>query len=196
MRTPKLTRITQALMTVGALSASSWVCAASGSFNFVTGEVTLVRLSGQRVAATQGTEVSPGDTVITGRDGMAQLTMIDQARLSLRPNSEFKVESYAQKADANDGAVLSLVKGTLRAFTGLIASRNKDKFVMKTRVATVGIRGSGNILHTCVLEQCEDDLRPGGMQPGDEVTVQLLSGEAWSTRTEQIHSGAHRLSCC
>jgi molybdopterin molybdotransferase len=34
------------------------------------------------------------------------------------------------------------------------------------------------------------------LNPGDEVVVQLLSGEAWLTKTEHPHSGSHRLSCC
>jgi molybdopterin molybdotransferase len=34
------------------------------------------------------------------------------------------------------------------------------------------------------------------LNPGDEVVVQLLSGEAWPTNTELGQSEAHRLSCC
>jgi hypothetical protein len=143
--------------------------AASGTFTFVSGDVTLVRANGQRVRAMPNVEINPGDVVITGSSGMAQLTMIDQARLALRANTEFKVDEYAQRPDSTDGAVLSLVRGTLRAFTGLIASRNKDKFLMKTRTATVGIRGSGNILHTCSAELCDEEIRQGAA--GQEITI-------------------------
>jgi molybdopterin molybdotransferase len=34
------------------------------------------------------------------------------------------------------------------------------------------------------------------LNPGDEVTVQLLSGEAWPTTTERQDSCEQRLSCC
>jgi hypothetical protein len=91
---------------------------------------------------------------------MAQLTMVDDARLSLRPNTQFAIESYPAVRDGGEGAVLSLVRGTLRAFTGLIASTNRDRFVMKTRVATVGIRGSGNILYACDGgNDCDESVR-------------------------------------
>jgi len=42
---------------------------------------------GERAAldAARGTPVDAGDRVTTGANGMAQLTMVDQARLSLRP---------------------------------------------------------------------------------------------------------------
>jgi molybdopterin molybdotransferase len=34
------------------------------------------------------------------------------------------------------------------------------------------------------------------LNPGDLVTVQLLSGEAWLEKADHAHSGEHRLSCC
>jgi FecR protein len=119
--------------------------AASGKFTYVTGPV-FVESNGRRVPAVNGTEVNPGDIIIAEADGMAQLSMIDQAKLSLRSNSRLRIDSYQKKAGDQDGAVLSLLRGTLRTFTGLLTSANRDKYQMKTRVATVGIRGSGNIL--------------------------------------------------
>jgi hypothetical protein len=129
--------------------------AAAGQFTFVVGQVTLTKANGQSLTATRGMALDPGDRVATGADGMAQLTMVDEARLSLRPNTQFAVEQYPDRKGSADGAVLSLLKGTLRTFTGLIASANRDKFVMKTRVATVGIRGSGNILYACEGQECD-----------------------------------------
>jgi hypothetical protein len=119
--------------------------AASGQFTYVTGTVFIER-NGVRLNAIRGTEVNPGDIIVADADGMAQLAMIDQAKLSLRSNSRLRIESYQQKVGDQDGAVLSLLRGTLRTFTGLLTSANREKYQMKTRVATVGIRGSGNIL--------------------------------------------------
>ena len=118
----------------------------SGTFTFVTGDVNVQRRDGQRVPVTRGTPVNPGDAIVTGTRGMAQLTMVDQAKISLRPNTQFQIEQYADRPDSDQGALLNLVRGTLRTFTGLISARNRDRFVMKTKVATVGIRGSGNVL--------------------------------------------------
>ncbi|MCE2991238.1 MAG: FecR domain-containing protein [Nitrosomonadaceae bacterium] len=141
--------LTTALATLGAVLlttlSSVTAYAASGSFTFVTGSV-FVETNGQRRAAMRGTEVNPGDLIIAGPDGMAQLSMIDQAKLSLRANSQLRIERYQRTAADTDGAILNLVRGTLRTFTGLLTASNRDKFQMKTRVATVGIRGSGNIL--------------------------------------------------
>ncbi len=139
---------------VGALIMPASLLAASGQFTYVTGSV-LVETNGQRVAAMRGTEVNPGDLIISGADGMAQLSMIDQAKLSLRSNSQLRIESYQRKAGDQDGAILSLLRGTLRTFTGLLSASSRERYQMKTRVATVGIRGSGNI-----LSHEEDDGKP------------------------------------
>jgi molybdopterin molybdotransferase len=34
------------------------------------------------------------------------------------------------------------------------------------------------------------------LNPGDLVSVQLLSGEAWANHSEPSQAGPHRMSCC
>ena len=132
--------------------------AASGEFTFVVGDVTLHKLGSASVKPVRGTAVDPGDRIVTGTNGMAQLTMVDQARLSLRPSTQFVIEAYPDRRESEQGGVLNMIKGTLRTFTGLIASSNRERFVMKTRVATVGIRGSGNILYACEDKECDESV--------------------------------------
>ena len=144
--------------------------AAAGHFTFVTGDVTLQKASGQKSTPERGSSVDAGDQIVTGASGMAQLTMVDQARLSLRPSTTFSIEAYPEKPDSGGGAILNLLRGTLRTFTGLLASTNRDKFVMKTRVATVGIRGSGNILYACDPGQCDESVT-NGKPNTDPITV-------------------------
>ncbi len=143
-----------ALLAVLAIAAVAQ--ASSGTFTYVTGNVYVVS-QGRQIAATRGMEVNSGDLVVTRGDGMAQLAMIDQAKLSLRSNSQLRIESYPSSATGTESATLSLLRGTLRTFTGLLTPANREKYAMKTRVATVGIRGSGNILNH---EEAEDGTNP------------------------------------
>lgn len=144
--------------------------AKSGEFTFVVGEVSLVKAGGQRATPVRGTEVDAGDRVITGANGMVQMTMVDNARLSLRPKTEFVIEQYGKSARGEEGGLLNLIRGTLRTFTGAIAQANREKFVMKTRVATVGIRGSGNILYACEGDECDASVT-GGQPAQGALTV-------------------------
>ncbi|MDF0666167.1 MAG: molybdopterin molybdotransferase MoeA [Nitrospira sp.] len=65
------------------------------------------------------------------------------------------------------------------------------------KVRTTGDQGSG-ILTSMVKANCLIDVPVAveRLNPGDEVVVQLLSGEAWPVHTEHGHSGGNRLSCC
>ncbi len=150
------TKLSSLLVVAGIVSAGP-ALAASGTFTFVTGDVNVQRANGQRVPVARGTAVNPGDAIVTGRQGMAQLTMVDQAKISLRPNTQFQIERYAETADSTAGAVLNLVRGTLRTFTGLLSIGARDRFVMKTKVATVGIRGSGNVLFAGEAADCDPE---------------------------------------
>jgi molybdopterin molybdotransferase len=65
------------------------------------------------------------------------------------------------------------------------------------KVRTTGDQGSG-ILTSMVKANCLIDVpvEVERLNPGDLVTVQLLSGEAWSNQADHSQSGSHRLSCC
>jgi molybdopterin molybdotransferase len=71
----------------------------------------------------------------------------------------------------------------------------KEEGVFKVR--TTGDQGSG-ILTSMVKANCLIDVpvEVEKLNPGDEVSVQLLNGDAWPQSAEQTHSGGHRLSCC
>src|SRR5450759_2922875 len=143
-----LKRLRYALALSG-LAVAGPLFAASGQFTFVTGDVRVVTSGNRTVVATQGMDLNPGDLVVTGGDGMAQLTMVDAARLSLRSNTQMRIESYPEKAGGGENSILSLLNGTLRTFTSLLSPSSREKFQTKTRVATVGIRGSGGLLYYC-----------------------------------------------
>ena len=182
---PRARSIALAVMLLG---CSASVMAASGQFTFVTGNVFVLKNGSTQIQASRGTEVDAGDVIVTGSDGMAQLAMVDQAKLSLRSNSRLVIERYTQAERGGDGALLTLVRGTLRSFTGLLTS-NKANYRMQTRVATVGIRGSGNILnheddtttnHT-IEGSHEVSSREGGFAPvitNPNQTVQVVLGQA------------------
>ena len=116
-----------------------------GRVDFAAG-VARIERGTQTILALRGTELFEGDVVSTGPDTQLQIRMADDAFLALRPNSRLTLEKYKFNQGADDGAMLSLAHGILRAFTGAIAGRDREKFLMKTPLATVGIRGSGNIL--------------------------------------------------
>jgi len=120
----------------------------AGHFQFTSGDVRLVQVDGTQRPASKGEAVSEGETVVTGPNSSAQLLMVDDAIVALRPNSSLNVSVYqyaAQhgKESAHVGrGVLDLIQGGFRAITGAIGHVNKKDFLIKTENATIGIRGT------------------------------------------------------
>jgi hypothetical protein len=158
---------------VAVLLSTGSAFAASGQFTFVTGDVRVVTKDNRTVQATRGMDVNAGDVVVTGTDGMAQLTMVDSARLSLRSGTQLRIDSYAAAPGGAESSVVSLVRGTLRTFTGLLSPSAREKFSMRTKVATVGIRGSGNILYHCETNCPQEQ---GQQSPNDTTINHTIEG--------------------
>ena len=127
---------------LGALS----LCAAANDYAGVVktsrGSVAIER-AGTQIPVTAGTRVNPGDRIVTGANGYVGLTMRDDTLLTLGPNGFLTLDTYAFDARTHDGNFLaSLTKGTLSVVTGLIARRSPDQFNVKTRLSTMGVRGT------------------------------------------------------
>jgi hypothetical protein len=120
------------------------LAAGAARLDFASGDVSARSASGAVRALSKGSELQNGDTVLTGREGRAQMRFSDGAMVSLQPQSEFSLDDYrfAGKADGEERGFFSLLKGGLRTLTGLIGRSNRDSYKLKTSVATIGIRGT------------------------------------------------------
>lgn len=97
----------------------------------------------ERLLAT-GSALYEGDAVRSGAGSVAVLGFRDQTRVSVNPETVMRIETYVyNRPQANNNAVLSLLKGGLRAFTGFIGKQSSQSFVVRTRTSTIGIRGTG-----------------------------------------------------
>lgn len=125
---------------------SAQVFAQAANIVFATGSATVIGADGVSRKAERGTVLQPGETVDTG-DGKAQLRFRDGATISLQPGTQFRVEQFRfseqnGKASEQDTVVMRLLKGTLRAVSGLIGKEKRDQYRMDTTVGTIGIRGT------------------------------------------------------
>lgn len=116
----------------------------AGAFQFVSGEVKIVRPDGRESVAVKGVKFEEGDTVVTGASGRAQLVMADEAMIALRPDSTLRFDTYrfAGREDGTEKGILGLIKGGFRTLTGLIGRANKSNYLVRTPTATIGIRGT------------------------------------------------------
>ena len=121
--------------------------ASAGRIDFTIGGVVATRPDGQQRALVKGAELENGDTIHTN-NGRAQIRFPDGAYVSLQPNTVFGVKEYNYdgKPDGSERGFFSLLKGAMRAVTGLIGRVHRDAFAISTPTATVGIRGTGGLI--------------------------------------------------
>ncbi|MBL8472033.1 MAG: FecR domain-containing protein [Rhodocyclaceae bacterium] len=110
----------------------------------VQGTVVARGAGGEVRKISDGGPVYAGDTVETDARGQAVLAFRDDTRFTLQGGTRFAVQNYHYDAERGAGnALFRLLKGGLRAFTGLIGKRDPGNFRIGTAVATIGIRGTG-----------------------------------------------------
>lgn len=109
------------------------------------GELSAVDAAGARRRLVDGGSVYPGDLVETGAGTRAVLAFRDDSRMTLGSGTRFRVDNFVyDEKNATEGRFLvSLLRGSVRALTGLIAKANNRNVSFSTATATIGIRGSG-----------------------------------------------------
>ena len=91
-----------------------------------------------------GAALYEGDDVRTGAGGVAVIGFRDQSKVSVNPQSALRIDGFVyNKPQTSDNMALSLLRGGLRVFTGLIGKKASASFSLKTRTSTIGIRGTG-----------------------------------------------------
>lgn len=139
----------------------------AGSVVAFKGQVEAIDANGAGRELGKADTVNVGDTVRTGAGGYVVVEFVDGARATVRPNSELRIDQYAY-GTGDDGAVMNLVKGGLRAVTGSIAQDRPDSYKVKTNVATLGVRGTEFALRICEQDCSEEAKRFAGFSQGIE----------------------------
>lgn len=118
--------------------------ALAGVAQFTAGEVNVRQTDGRVTALAKGGDIDSGHAIVTGLNGRAQVRFTDGGLVSLQPNTEFKISNYVDQNDPKqDRFLVDLLRGSMRAITGLIGKRNRENYKLTTTTATIGIRGSG-----------------------------------------------------
>lgn len=181
----------QEIRRFGRLICFMWLCfgVAAGALAAAANEIGVVMnvegsLSAKGVDGTlrqlaTWNKVFAGDTLFTGKDSYARVKFSDGGQISLRPASQFKIEDYHhdEQEPGKDAAKFNLLKGGLRAISGLIGKRgDPDSYGVKTQTATVGIRGTKFGVLFCKGD-CDDIALPADGNPLEDGTyLDVLEG--------------------
>jgi hypothetical protein len=151
-------------------AAASAALAAAGTVAQLSGTLSVKKPDGSVRILSQKSEVQNGDTLNTERDSYAQIRFVDGAQMTMKPNTSIKLDDirFTEDMQQEDSFVFGLLKGGLRAVTGLVGKRSKDKYQVGTATATIGIRGTTFAAEDC-LSNREGECRR--LDPAVYVTV-------------------------
>jgi hypothetical protein len=105
----------------------------------------------KRVLSTNSA-VEQGDTLVTEKKTYARIKFTDNSEINMRPGTQLKVSEYNfdQTKPKEDKAIYNLIKGGMRAVTGMIGNRgDQDSYKLMTETAVVGIRGTTYEVKIC-----------------------------------------------
>lgn len=135
--------------------------------------VAMLERSGQpRRILGVGEELAQKDIVSVGGDSSTMLEFRDQTRITLRPNTVFRLDTYLD--GKSESMLFGLVKGGFRAVTGLIAKRSPGSVQFQTATATIGIRGTEFDARLCEGDCATEDRAQPPARKGLEVVARIV----------------------
>jgi hypothetical protein len=116
--------------------------AAVGRIKVVSGSAFILRQNAT-IPAELGQVVFETDGLRTGADGRVGVTLKDDTRVSLGPNSEARIDRFVYApAEGRLGFVFNIVRGVAAYVSGQIAKLAPDSIRLETPAAIVGVRGT------------------------------------------------------
>ena len=187
------------------------------------GTVQDVAPDGSSRTLRDGDLVYSGDVITTGDQSYADLDFTDGGTITLRPDTQFGIENYHFDEQAHltdvepddtsqpqptassyappmpqENAFFRLLKGGLRAVSGLIGHVQRDDYRMDTPTATIGIRGTEYDARycdsNCPTDQGTNGSSSTGLYTGVDKGSIAVSNQSGSTvtRAGQYLYVAHR----
>lgn len=114
-----------------------------GKITLLEGEA-FVKRGQETLRLNLSDQISNNDFIETKTNSKVKITFIDNTIITIGKESSLKIEDYFFDSNNKNSAKteLSVSKGAFHAITGQIGKVNPEKFKLKTKNATIGIRGT------------------------------------------------------
>jgi len=105
------------------------------------GSITLTR-AGESLPLQLKAQLQVHDKIKTGTGAKVKIFFRDNTAVSLGQNTSFSIDSYLFDGSKQSNAQFGVVKGFFKTVTGRIGKIAPNRFKLKTKNATIGIRGT------------------------------------------------------
>ena len=133
-----------------ALAQSATSTASVGEVSLVLGRAFRIDADGKRIRVQSGTAISVLDRINTESNGHVHIRFIDDALVSVRPNSELEIVRYDFNRQNPELSTVkfNLEQGVTRSISGAAARAARERFRLNTPIAAIGVRGTDFVVST------------------------------------------------
>ena len=137
-----------------------------------------------------GSQVRVHDRIVTSTNGHVHIRFVDDALLSVRPDSRLEITRYDYDPvrPALSAVKFDLIEGVTRAISGKAAKAARQRFRLNTPIAAIGVRGTDFTVSakagstralvnegSIVLAPFSEDCRADAFGPCDTNSIELSS---------------------
>lgn len=122
--------------------------AAVGQVSLLIGVAKVFHRDGGSAELRQGAPIRVGDRIETSANGHVHVRFIDNAAVSVRPESVLEVQAYTYDAahPQSSEVRLKVAQGIGRSISGAATDADKSRFRLNTPIAAIGVRGTDFIV--------------------------------------------------
>lgn len=128
----------------------STLLAGIGRVSAVTGSAELLR-EGSSITVVKETAVNEKDLLKTAARSKVQVILNDETVVTVGPESEYLFERFQERGDTE--VIMQLKRGFFKTVTGKIGKIAPQKFKVRTKAATIGIRGTQFMAYVSEAEE-------------------------------------------
>jgi hypothetical protein len=123
---------------------ANFLFASIGQITALVGDVKISRDSNKTILAKLGEKLEKNDVINSAKGSKAQITLDDNTIITIGQNSTLNIFDYVyDESNPKDSkASFGFMKGSFKSITGKIGKINKERFKLKTKSASIGIRGT------------------------------------------------------
>ena len=126
------------------LAIMSTLLANIGEVTALSGNAQLLRQTGT-IEVSTGAEINENDLLRTETRSKVQVVLKDDTVITVGPESEYLFERFVENGEAE--VLMQLKRGFFKTVTGKIGNIAPQRFKIKTKAATIGIRGTQFMAH-------------------------------------------------
>lgn len=95
------------------------------------------------IPASVGQQLTPGDWLVTGKDGQMSLTFVDFTRFAVGPDSRIELKKFEYDPTTQKGSFIAKVeRGSIAVVSGRISKSGRDAEQIETPDSDIDVNGT------------------------------------------------------